>query len=138
MPAKKRNKLASGVKRKPRGKPFAPGNTIGNRFQPGQSGNPSGGPKRKPISDAFLAYLAAANKGELANVFKHLPFGLSKLLRGTMNQVNKGNSRSLEIVLERTEGKVTTPIALDLGEKLVERIALGHKRAQERKAKQNG
>lgn len=32
-------------KRKPRGKPFEPGNKLGNRFHPGESGNPEGRPK---------------------------------------------------------------------------------------------
>lgn len=32
-------------KRKPRGKPFEKGNKVGNRFKPGESGNPDGRPK---------------------------------------------------------------------------------------------
>lgn len=36
---------ANGNKRKPRGKPFEKGNKVGNRYKPGQSGNPDGRPK---------------------------------------------------------------------------------------------
>lgn len=36
---------ANGNKRKPRGKPFPKGNKVGNRFKPGESGNPDGRPK---------------------------------------------------------------------------------------------
>ena len=35
----------TGKKRKPRGKSFEKGNKFGNRFKPGESGNPSGRPK---------------------------------------------------------------------------------------------
>lgn len=35
----------NGNKRKPRGKPFPKGNKVGNRYKPGESGNPDGRPK---------------------------------------------------------------------------------------------
>ena len=45
--------------KRPDGK-FAPGNKIGNRFKPGQSGNPGGLPKGTPkLSLAYMRILAA-------------------------------------------------------------------------------
>lgn len=45
-------------KRKPRGKPFEKGNKIGNRFSPGESGNPEGRPKSDISPKRILEELA--------------------------------------------------------------------------------
>lgn len=47
-------------KRKARGKPFARGNTVGNRFVKGQSGNPGGRPKI--LSESYREYLATLDE----------------------------------------------------------------------------
>lgn len=47
------------VKGRPRGKGFLPGNTHGNRFRPGESGNPSGRPKCKKINEAARKFLGS-------------------------------------------------------------------------------
>jgi hypothetical protein len=48
------------VKKKPRGKPFEPGNKIGNRFKQGEpSANPSGRPKSREINKAYRDWISA-------------------------------------------------------------------------------
>jgi hypothetical protein len=46
------------IKRKPRGKPFEKGNKIGNRFQPGETGNAGGRPKLDISPSRILEELA--------------------------------------------------------------------------------
>lgn len=63
-------------------------------FQPGQSGNPAGRPKSKPISDRLRAALEAGDADVIA----------SKLLEGA----KQGEISFIKEILDRIEGK---PIA---------------------------
>ena len=73
---------------------------VNTRFKPGQSGNPSGRPKKKPITEIFEAILAkAANRKEIAETI------LSTLTSGRMAGV-----LLLREMAERVEGKVTQPV----------------------------
>lgn len=61
--------LRATAKKRPRGKPFPKGNTIGSRtrFQPGNSANPGGRPRCAEISRSYRAWLAElATREELA------------------------------------------------------------------------
>lgn len=111
----------AGTKAKGRGRPFALGNTAGSeyRFKSGRSGNPAGGPKRKPVTDAYLAF------------FENHAEELAAIVRAMVKQAKKGNVRAIVEITDRLEGKAPIDVRLDLGEQLVQRIAQGYRRVQE-------
>ena len=53
--ARKTDADAPGNRRRAGGRPFPKGNNLGQKFQPGQSGNPSGRPKDQAESAAYIA-----------------------------------------------------------------------------------
>lgn len=80
--------IAAAGKRKPRGKPFEKGNKLGNRFKPGESGNPSG----KPGCD--LAAVAARRLFENAG-------------EGNLPEIPKGfNAYAYSVLADRAYGKM--------------------------------
>jgi hypothetical protein len=99
--APKRGKLA------PRGRPFAKGNKIGNRFKPGESGNPSGGPKFKKVSEALRRLL------EL-DVSEPIPMrtNAERLALEMFKMACKKKLGALAEVCDRTEGRA--PIAISV------------------------
>lgn len=110
------NRRLSGVKRKLRGG-HEPSIGKTTQFKPGRSGNASGRPKRKPFTDAYLAFLDAH------------PEELAAIVRAMVKQAKKGNVKAVIEMTDRSEGKAPLDVRLDLGEQLLERIAEGHKRA---------
>jgi len=84
---------------------LAKGRGEGKGFTPGQSGNPKGRPPGiKYVSEALRERLA---KGELDNVT------LADLLADSLIKRAKKSDVALNILLDRTEGKVTQPIGGD-------------------------
>ena len=74
----------------------------GKGFKPGQSGNPKGRPPNiKYVSEALRERLAS---GDLDDVT------LADLLADSLIKRAKKSDFALNIILERTEGKVTQPI----------------------------
>lgn len=63
------------------------------QFKPGQSGNPTGRPKGKTISGELRKLIEKEGAKEAAKVI--------------LAKMRKGDMRAAEIVLDRTEGKVT-------------------------------
>ena len=83
-------KTRPGGKGKPRGKPFPKGNKLGNRFQPGESGNPEGTSKLQCLSTALR---------------RQLPDNADVLVAKAIKRALR-NSRDLEMIWSRAEGSV--------------------------------
>src|SRR5262245_34058337 len=79
-------------------------------WQPGQSGNPSGLPGRKPFLDAITMELAMWQQGKCDPVPKNSP---RSLIRSQILKAEKGDWHSLAWICERTEGKARTVIGGD-------------------------
>lgn len=95
-----------------------------NLWKPGQSGNPSGRPKKKPITEMYERIL---------NDPKHL----EAIQKATVNALLKGNMAmvlQLREMTDRIEGKVTQPIEASVTMNLADAIAEGRKRVAARRA----
>src|ERR1700723_707403 len=88
-------------------------------FKPGQSGNPGGRPKKRPITELYERILS--DPKNIAAIEKAV---LATLRKGNMTMV-----LLLREITERVEGKVTQPIDADVTLNLAEAIAEGRKRA---------
>lgn len=87
-------------------------------FKPGQSGNPSGRPKKKPITEMYERILSD-------------PETLAAIEKATIATLKKGNMAMvllLREIAERVEGKVTQPIEADITMNLADAIAEARKR----------
>jgi hypothetical protein len=90
-------KNQSAVSRKPRA-PQTKRNTSGLKpFQPGQSGNPGGRPKKMPITDAIREELEQEGAQGTSNA-RAIARKLVKLARA-------GNMDAIREIADRTEGK---------------------------------
>src|SRR5262249_28738519 len=76
---------------------FAPGNKLGKRYKPGESGNPNGRPKRTRLTEALLAQLeqTAPNEDTVAEC----------IARALILEALKGNVQAIREIGDRTEGK---------------------------------
>jgi hypothetical protein len=89
------------------------------KFKPGQSGNPSGRPKKKPITEMYERILSKPEN------IQALEDAVNKALsRGQMAMVLQ-----LREMTDRIEGKVTQPIEANVTVNLAEAIAAARKRA---------
>jgi hypothetical protein len=97
-----------------------PGGITGKGFVPGKSGNPSGRPKKKPITELYEKLL-------------NDPKVMQKLEASLIQMLAKGNMATvlhLREMTDRVEGKVTQPIEADVTvTNLAETIAAARKRA---------
>lgn len=96
--------------------PFPKGHKFGNRFKPGQSGNPSGRPRTKVITDA-LRELAAQTDPKTR---KQIALRLAEKL---IERALKGELPYIREVTDRLEGRPVQP--LDHGGELVLGIRFG-------------
>lgn len=89
------------------------------KFRPGQSGNPSGRPKKKPVTEMYERIL-------------NDPENLAAIEKATVKALLKGNMAmvlQLKEMTDRVEGKVTQPIEADISVNLADAIAEARKRA---------
>jgi hypothetical protein len=85
---------------------FQPGNKLGNRFKPGETGNPNGRPKRTALTDSLRAQL----QEEMPNADgKTIADALARKL---LSLALGGDLQAISLVFDRTEGKA--PISLDV------------------------
>jgi len=87
-------------------------NTAGLRpWKPGQSGNPSGRPKRKPLTDAYAAILDKKIPREVAARLKLLgqPTYAQVIAISLAKEAIKGKVNAAAELADRVEGRITTP-----------------------------
>jgi hypothetical protein len=89
------------------------------KWKAGQSGNPSGRPKKKPITDLYEEIL-----GDPVEMEKIRASVVKALVKGNMAMVLQ-----LREMTDRVEGKVTQPIDADITVNLADAIAEARKRA---------
>ena len=95
------------------------GGITGKGFMPGQSGNPSGRPVRKPVTDLYM------------EIFDD-PEAMAELRTAIKRALSKGQMAmvlQLREMTDRVEGKVTQPIQADVTVNLADAIAQARKRA---------
>ena len=88
-------------------------------WKPGQSGNPSGRPKKKPITEMYERIL-------------NDPQNMEFIEAATVKALRQGNMAmvlQLREMADRVEGKVTQPIEADISVNLADAIAEARKRA---------
>ncbi len=93
--------------------------TNGVKWVKGQSGNPGGRPKKKPITELYEKLL-------------NDPDVMKKLEASLVQMLSKGNMATvlhLREMTDRVEGKVTQPIEADISVNLADAIAAARKRA---------
>lgn len=100
------------------------GGITGKGFLPGQSGNPGGKPKTKPITEIYERLLADG-----ANVA-----AIEETVKTILRKSGMGAVLQLKEMAERTEGKVSQKVEVDgtLNISLAETIQKARKRAQQK------
>lgn len=78
--------------------------TFGKPFQPGQSGNPAGRPKKRPFKDAIDAAIrkAADDGGE--------DLSLEAIATALLQKAKSGDVAAIKEIAERHDGKVAQAI----------------------------
>lgn len=82
-------------------------------WKPGQSGNPSGRPKRKPITDALLAELDRAVRGGGTNAEK----AAKHLVSLMFNKDPRVALEASKLVLAYVEGMPSQSLTIDIRER---------------------
>ena len=81
---------------------------IDNQWKPGQSGNPGGRPKYKPISDKIREILESDYTADGESYAEHIAQEIIKELLDKAGNLKHGfNTALLKEILDRSEGKVT-------------------------------
>jgi hypothetical protein len=94
------------------------------QFKPGQSGNPGGRPKMKPITDAYRAILASENPEEFQP-----KTGAERIAFEVYQQAKTGRLRHAKEITDRVEGRVTQPVAgAEDGELVVRIVGVGNEK----------
>jgi hypothetical protein len=91
------------------------GGITGKGFMPGQSGNPSGRPKKKPLTDAYRKALSEPVAEEIRRKL-NLEEGATYaevIARALIQEAVTGKSKvsAASELADRTEGRVTQPIS---------------------------
>lgn len=88
-------------------------NTKGLKpFQPGQTGNPNGRPKKLPELDALLADVLGDEKDGTA--------AAKAILMALRAKAVKGDIRAAEVLLDRAYGKARQPMEHSVGDSFME------------------
>ena len=97
-------------------------NTKGNTgnlrppWKPGESGNPGGRPKRKPLTDAYAAILAQPVPAEVArklNVDSSTTYA-EIIAMALVREAVKGNVQAASQLADRVEGRAMERMQLDV------------------------
>jgi hypothetical protein len=89
------------------------GGITGKGFMPGQSGNPLGKPKRKPLTDAYAALLDKPIPSDMARQLKldESTTYAQVIAMSLVREAVKGKVQAAAEVADRVEGKITQPIS---------------------------
>ena len=99
---------------------FAPQNKLGNRFKPGESGNPEGRPKLTLLSEALREQLAHVLPGvDDRTVAEHIA-------RSMISEALKGNVMAAREIADRTEGKPKQALDIDMSVRDWRQLAQAH------------
>jgi hypothetical protein len=93
--------------KRPNGR-FAPGNKLGNRFAPGETGNPNGRPKLTVLSEAIRAQLAEEMPGADERTYAE------EVARVLCESAVKGDVAAAREIADRAEGKPKQSVDLDM------------------------
>jgi len=94
---------------------FVPGNKIGNRFKPGESGNPLGVPPgKRHIRETLNALLRGKPVPEALKAFavEGADFESAMLMAWVMRSMQKGGGAYANLIADRMHGKEPLPIRL--------------------------
>jgi hypothetical protein len=80
---------------------------VPTRFKPGQSGNPSGRPKTKPITDRMRAFIETEEGSELV---------ADAIVKEWRLMIKAGDSSALRELLRRLEGEVPQKIEAEIND----------------------
>src|SRR5262245_8337815 len=95
-------------------------------WQPGQSGNPSALPGRKPFRDAITMELAMWQNGQCDPVPRNSP---RSLIRAQILKAEKGELAALTFLAERCEGKPSVQITGDADMPIAVQVSRGDEAA---------
>jgi hypothetical protein len=87
---------------------FAPGNKLGNRFKPGETGNPAGRPKRTKLTEALTAKMAEIAPEAVEETIAE------RVAQALIDEALKGNVQAIREIGDRTEGKPRQTLDADL------------------------
>jgi hypothetical protein len=79
--------------------------TNGKKFQPGQSGNPKGRPKKIPALDKLLNEVLGSVEDEDSE--------MKAVINALITRAKKGDVRAAEVLLDRAYGKPKQDIKLE-------------------------
>jgi hypothetical protein len=79
--------------------------TNGRKFQPGQSGNPKGRPKKIPALDKLLSDVLGSVEDEDSE--------MKAVINALIARAKKGDVRAAEVLLDRAYGKPKQEIKID-------------------------
>lgn len=113
---------------RPRGKPFAKGNKHGNRFKKGVSGNPSGRPHSKILSEAYKKTLEMVDTEKWPNPRTNA----EAIAQALVKKARAGNESVARELADRTEGKPRQAyeVKLSIFDELSERIEKARRRTK--------
>lgn len=115
-PVSKARKVSEQTEKRRKG--FQPGNKIGHRFKKGESGNPGGRPKKKPLTEIYEEILADPKTRE----------SVKQQIIQTMTSKGMAGVLERREAAERTEGKVTQSVEVS-GSITLEQVLESRKRA---------
>jgi hypothetical protein len=95
-------------RKKASGRPFQKGNKLGNRFKPGESGNPGGRPSSKKYSDA-LRKLLELKTDEVIPTATNAELLASVVFR----EARKGKLGAATEIGDRCEGRAAVSVSVD-------------------------
>jgi hypothetical protein len=99
---------------------FAPHNKLGNRFKPGESGNPEGRPKLTLLSEALREQLAEVLPGvDERTTAEHIA-------RSMIREALTGNVVAAREIADRTEGRPKQSVDIDMSVRDWRQLAQAH------------